>query len=64
MCKIKLSEEDGSSILGECMLKKVFFAIIFEKKSSKTKFLDKVNNLKLQSKEIDKNRKFVGLAIP
>ena len=27
--------------------KRVFFAIILEKKSSKTKFFDKVDNLKL-----------------
>ena len=47
MCKIKLSEEDGSSILGECMLKKCFLQLSLRKKNSKTKFLDKVNNLKL-----------------
>ena len=38
MCKIKLSEEDGSSILGECMLKKCFLQLSLRKKVLKQSF--------------------------
>ena len=51
ICKTKLSEKDGSSILGYCIIKTRFFSIILEKKSASMKFLDKVDNLKSWYKE-------------
>ena len=33
VCKNQLSEKDGNRIVGYCMLKRVFFSIILEKKS-------------------------------
>ena len=41
VCKNKLSEKNGKSILGYCILKPRFFQL-----SLKKKFLDKVDNLK------------------
>ena len=53
VCKNKLSEKNGKSILGYCILKPRFFQL-----SLKKKFLDKVDNLKSWYKENKKSKIF------
>ena len=55
ICKNKLSEKDGNSILGYSILK-TRFSITLEKRSFLMKFLDKIDNLNSQYKEHKKSK--------
>ena len=62
-CKNKLSEKDGNTILGYCILKTSFFSVIFMKEVLKWSFWIKLL-FKIIIQRKKRNRNFEGLGIP